>query len=187
MSLRRADRRSLNQTKQLMADLAMFGRYYPPTGLRNEMEVRQAYGQRGLDFDVVASASRALSAQFPFENLVPMGPWSTSGAMTFVGAAGVTAVTLNDPGVITTSQYEASFQRAVADLELAITTSDSGSMLDALVSGTASLEAYVKHRAAIWNTTHPADLIAEVPPTRIPFDDTIRDWTQARYGRPHLV
>lgn len=48
MALHRPDQRSLNQTKRLMVDLAMFGRYYPPTGLRNEADVRVAYAQRGL-------------------------------------------------------------------------------------------------------------------------------------------
>jgi len=50
--------------KRVVVDLAMFGRYYPPTGLRNEADVRAAYAQRELDFDRVASESRALTARY---------------------------------------------------------------------------------------------------------------------------
>ena len=61
-SLFRAPKRSLKQTKRLMVDLAVFGRNYPPTGLRNEAEVREAYTERGMDFDQKASESLSLTA-----------------------------------------------------------------------------------------------------------------------------
>jgi len=96
--------------------------------------------------------------------------------MTFVGHDGVTTVTMDSPGMITTSQYEASFQRAVGYIDDAIARADSGPMLDALVAGVASIEAYVRHRAAIWNAGHPNDQLTETPPMRIPFDDKLRDW-----------
>lgn len=165
-----------------MLDFAMVGRYYPPQGFKTEDAVREAYQQLGLDFDRFAGQSRALGSQFPFENLVPMGSWSTSGGIKYIGSDGKTIVDMPSPGIITTSQYEASFERAVGHMEVALMRSDSGPMLDSLVAGVSAIEAYVSHRVAIWNAANPSALLTETPPRRMPFDAKVREWIPAMTG-----
>lgn len=139
----------------------------------------------GLDFQQLVEECRDFQSRVPFfENLIG-STWEVTGpgkASTIDLATGKEHVSVDGPGTITLSTYWSQFETAVAALERAISNASYADLQSAVVSGIASIEAYINHRAELWNRTNPDDQLLDTKAQKVSFEDKIDKWIPKMTG-----
>ena len=200
--LKRSQRRTRQQSRDLLLAIALHGRYYPQNRFQSEHDVRAAYrAEHGIDFDAAAKIHELLiDAPIPYENLLPMHQWTVTGGVSWVTATGE-AYSAPGGGQILTSHYEASFERMLSNEDDYLRTGDVSALLDAIDNGFNSTEDYVGYRAELWNHSHPGDPLIDDANHKVPFNKKLDEWipkmsgskvdksdtTWQRYARVHAL
>ena len=112
-----------------------------------------------------------------FENLIG-STWTVSGGgkMSLVDLTTEEEFSVQRPGIFTGLTYWALSEAACKARDRSIEECSHSDLQSAIVKGIASIEAYIQHRAAIWNKANPTDMLIDSQTQKISFEDKVKLW-----------
>lgn len=150
-----------------------------------DASVKRYLKKHGADFKQIVEKCRIFKENIPFfENLI-RSTWTVSeGAKLAVvdKLDGQKKSEVQGPGVLTVSTYRGLFEEALRARDRSVKSSSYSDYQNAVVSGIASIEAYINHRAEIWNKISPTDKLLNSPSNKISFEDKIDIWIPKMSG-----
>lgn len=181
--LKRKGRIARRAAHELVLTMAKYGDHAPGPHprFRTDAEVKRFYEGAGLTFEEVVERCREFALPVPvLENLLDSGhvfvEAGGGGSISIEDAAGNELAKLKEPGVLVRSSYQHLFYTAMKAFDRAVEEGSWGEFLSALSNGIASVEAYLNHRAEIWNTRHPDDPLLDSRVSKVSFDQKIEEW-----------
>ena len=177
---------------EMVLMFAKHGNHYGKGKFRTDAEVKRFLSQKGYDFNGVVENARDF-----FENAVPFfenfvgatfhfhvsseGPSSAKASLIEKGEP---VATIDTPGEISVA-YQALFEHAVRCINRIPENPVSlyQEFLAACSAGISSIEAYMRHRADLWNREHPDDLLLDDKDHKISLEDQIDRWVPKMTGK----
>jgi hypothetical protein len=140
--------------------------------------VKKYFKLNGYDYDILVQAVRKYPEPIPLvENFIPSTGFASPGLkVSRVDACGNEDLQLEGPGAITMFGYQAQFENAIENIEIAIKQSSPQHFLSACTNGIASTEGYINFKAEEWNKKHPENPLIDTRQSPIRFDDKIDIW-----------
>lgn len=143
----------------------------------------------GLDYKLVVEHCRTFTNSVPrFENLIPSTVQSIGEATLSVidKTTGQDIVTTQGPGIVALSSYWALFEESYAQFKAAIEKTGLTSFLSCTATGVAAVEAYIQHRATIYNARGPHTPLIDDKNNKVSFDDKVDLWVPIMSGGAKL-
>jgi hypothetical protein len=169
--------------------LAKHSNHGEKVGFRTDADIKRYLAQRGIDFQTLVEQCRTFSENVPyFENLIG-STWSISpGAKVALvdKQTGEEKCEVQGPGTIAVSTYWAHFETACKARTNAVDLNSFPDLQVAIVYGIASIEAYINHRAELWNRANPQDGLTDSSTNKVSFDDKIDVWIPKMTGGINL-
>jgi hypothetical protein len=157
---------------------AVAGKHNHQPRPRIEQDVKFFFATRGVDLSDIAERCRDPNQHVPlFENLI--GPtWALhgSGGASLVDREGNEVASIKGSGELVQSTYWALFEHACLARDRAVAGSSYLDFQTAIVSGIASIEAFINVLAEIWNARNAEDLLVDSKANKVSFDDKIDQW-----------
>ncbi|MDP2853828.1 MAG: hypothetical protein Q8O28_06245 [Smithellaceae bacterium] len=156
---------------------------------KSDADVKRYMEHRGIDFEKLVDLCRNFKENVPyFENLVG-STWSISAgckAAVVDKVGGKEKCVVEGPGTITLSTYWAHAETAYKARTDTVEASSFTELQTAIVSGMASIEAYINHRAELWNNTNPKEMLADSFTKKVSFDEKVDVWIPKMTGGTKL-
>lgn len=169
------------KAQKLIYCTARCGNHYAQVKLNSDLDVKNyLYHYEGIDFEALVNHARTVGAPIPFENLVG-SVWTTTGVNIQKVVNGIPKTVLHDDGQYTGDLYWSYFEQSLKSLNSAIENISMGDLQTCIERGVASVNAYISHRAAIWNQKNPTAPLLDSP--RINFDIRINQWIPTMSGK----
>jgi hypothetical protein len=156
---------------------------------RTDADVKRYLAQRGIDFQRLVEQCRSFSENVPYlENLAGSTLTVSSGTKAAVvdRQSGEEKCAVEGPGEIALSTYWAHAETSVKSRTRAVEASSFSELQIAITNGIASIEAFVSHRAEIWNTSNPQDKLIDSFAGKVSFSDKIDVWVPKMTGGHNL-
>jgi hypothetical protein len=168
---------------------AKYGDHGDRLVFRTDADVKRYLAQRGIDFQKLVEQCRSFGENVPYlENLVG-STWTVSyGAKAAVVdmQSGEEKCAVEGPGAIALSTYWAHAETSVKSRTRAVEASSFAELQIAITNGMASIEAFISHRAEIWNTSNPQDKLIDSFADKVSFSDKIDVWVPKMTGGRNL-
>jgi hypothetical protein len=180
MSLVMGDRISRAQARRLIQIMAKHGNHYYEGQFSTDEEIKRFLAASGVDYeDMIEKCRIFTNSVLRFENLITSTAFSVGGgSLTLINnATRQTVAATEGPGMIAYSSYWALFEESFSQLRATLTgVSPMTSFLNCTTTGIAAVEAYIQHRAIIYNETNPQTPLIDSKNSKISFDDKINLW-----------
>lgn len=168
---------------------AKYGNHGEKTAFATDADVKRYLTRCGIDFQRLVDLCRAFNENVPyFENLAGSTWTISSGAKAAVvdKQSGEEKCVVEGPGTIALSTYWAHAETAYKARTNAGEASSFTELQTAIVNGMASIEAYINHRAELWNSSNPQDKLADSFANKVSFDDKVDTWIPKMTGGVNL-
>lgn len=180
---------SRRASHEMILMLAKYGNHGDKSVFRTDADVKRYLERRGIDFQRLVEQCRSFGENVPyFENLVGSTWIVSTGAKAAVvdRPGGEEKCFVEGPGTIALSTYWAHAETCYKSRTLAVEGSSFSELQTAITNGMASIEAYINHRAEIWNTSNTQDKIVDSFANKVSFSDKIEVWVPKMTGGPNL-
>jgi len=170
---------SRRASHEMILMFAKYGNHGNRLVFRNDADVKRCFTQRGIDFQKLVEQCRSYSEKVPFfENLISSTWTVTAGATATVvdKNRGEEKCVVEGPGTLALSTYWAHAETCFNARNKAVEASSFTELQIAITSGMASIEAYINHRAVIWNNCNPNDTLTDSFARKVSFTDKIDVW-----------
>ena len=177
--LRLCPRISRRASHEMILMFAKYGDHGDRLVFRTDADVKRYLAQRGIDFQKLVEQCRSFGENVPYlENLVGSTWTVSSGAKAAVVdmQSGEEKCAVEGPGAIALSTYWAHAETSVKSRMRAVEASSFAELQIAITNGIASIEAFINHRAEIWNSSNPQDKLIDS------FSDKVSFQTRLTYG-----
>ncbi len=177
-----AEKRTRRATHDMMLMMAKYGNHGYPQRFISDADVKRFFKSKGHYWEDIVETCRKPNAVIPFlENLIG-STWRVSGsakAAIVTGAATdkekeITSV--EGPGTLTASTYLQLFENAVASFNRCMESSSFGDFQSCVSNGIASIDAYIAHRAWLYNSDHPSEELVDTKQNKVSQDTKIDEW-----------
>ncbi len=151
-----------------------------------DAKVKRCFGSDD-NFNRIVEECRDFSKSVPkFENLAG-STWETnvdgdSYVKVFDRKTGETITSLHRPGIISLYSYQYLFEHSVSELNESIKQKSYNKLLDSITNGIASIEAFIRFQADIYNRSHPDNQLIDNKANKVSFDDKIDCWIPQMTG-----
>lgn len=179
---------SRRQAHDLVQLMAKHGNHYHGQ-FSTDADVKRFLAASGMDYKSVIEYCRTFTNPVPgFENLIPSTVQSTGGAALSVvdNATGHNIATTQGAGIVALSSYWALFEESYTQFKMAIERTSFTSFLSCTAIGVAAVEAYIQHRAKIYNAMEPQTLLIDDKQNKVSFDDKVDKWIPTMSGGAKL-
>lgn len=127
-----------------------------------DADVKRLFARHGHDYADVVQRCRKVDETAPLLENILESAWEVfgdvPGTVSVVNEEmGETIATLEEPGVLAMLTYQQHFESAVDRFCECLETGSLGSFQSWLSSGIASIDAYIMHRASLYNSRHPTE------------------------------
>jgi hypothetical protein len=159
-----------------------------PFGFASDADVKRFFAGQGYEFAALVERCRKADSAVPMvENLVGSTfIVDTSGEGSSVAIidaqTGEELSRVEGPGQLIWPDYGGAFEEAVRNLKYCVQTASVGPFQSCTSSGVASVEAYIAHRARIYNAVHPDDQFVDSGGQKVSFDTKIEKWIPRMSG-----
>jgi len=186
------EKRTRRATHDMMLMMAKYGNHGYRQRFVSDADVKRFFKSKGHYWNNIVETCRKPTAVIPFlENLIG-STWRVSGsakAAIVTGAATdkekeITSV--EGPGTLTASTYLQLFENTVDNLHRCMERASFGDFQSCASNGTASIEAYITHRAWIYNSQQPSELLVDNKENKVSFDTKIDEWIPIMSGGKRL-
>lgn len=168
---------------------ARYGNHGEKAVFKSDADVKRYMEHRGIDFQNLVELCRNFKENIPFfENLVGSTWTISSGCEAAVvdKLNGKEKCVVEGPGTIASSTYWAHAETAYKSRTNAVEASSFAELQTAIVSGMASIEAYINHRAELWNNTNPKEMLTDSSTSKVSFGEKIDVWIPKMTGGTNL-
>jgi len=190
MALVMGERISRPQARRLIQIMAKHGNHYYEGQFSTDEEIKRFLAASGVDYVEMIEKCRIFTNPISkFENFISSTAHSVGGASLSIvdNATGQTVAATDGPGIIAYSSYWALFEEAYAQFNATLTgVSPMTSFLTCTSTGIAAVEAYIQHRAIIYNETKPQTPLIDSKNSKVSFDDKINLWIPIMTGGAKL-
>jgi len=168
--IRVRNKRSRKDTQQMILDMAKYGDHSierrEGVPLETDQDVRRYVEEFDVSFEEFVQEHRNRDENVSiFENLLS-GAWyvdSTGGSVSYVDETCEETVLASDgeAGWFTIPGYLGLFEQAVEDFNRCVGSTKYGDFLPCVSNGVASIEAYIKQKARIYNKHNPGNQLID--------------------------
>jgi len=158
----------------------------------SDADVKRFFGAKGIYWDDLVQKCRNPSEIIPIvENLIG-STWIVSGggrAAIVTGAATDKEreiASVEGPGTLTTSNYLQLFENAEDNLNKCMVSASFGDFQSSISNGIASIDAYIAHRAWLYNSGNPSEPLIDSKESKVPLDTKIDEWIPTMSGGKKL-
>jgi len=141
-----------------------------------DASVKRYLKKCGADFKQVVEKCMTFKEKVPFfENLV-RSTWTAAKGTKLSNVDkldGQRKSEVQGPGTLTVSTYWGLFEEALRSRDHSVENSSYSEYQNGVVAGIASIEAYINHRAEIWNKLNPTEKLFDSPSNKVSFQDKI--------------
>jgi hypothetical protein len=185
-----AAKRNRQAAREMIINMAKYSNrpFFIPDTFDTDEEVWDFFARKGWDRNALVEKMRNRDEQLPFlENLIPPG-------FSIRGAPGSRA-SLRGPGEeemavvegesahLTSSAYRSRFEQATTHLRRCVDSMNNEDYLSGLGAGIASIEAYIDHRAELYNEQHPVEeKLVDSKQSPVHFDTKAKQWIPQMTG-----
>ena len=154
----------------------------------SDADVQRFFARQGHEFAALVERCRKADSRVPMvENLVPSNfVVDTKGKGSRVSIidpqTGEELSRVEGPGRLIWPDYGGAFEEAVRNFKRCLQTASIGPFQSCTSSGVASIEAYIAHRARMYNAVHPDDQLVDSKGHKVAFDTKIDDWIPRMSG-----
>lgn len=181
---------SRSQSRRLIQTMAKHGNHLYLGQFSTDEEIRVFLASNGLDYKKVIEYCRTFTNRVPkFENLISSTAQSVGGSSISVvnNITGETISSTDGPGIIALTSYWALFEEAFTQFRATLTSvRPMTSFLTCATTGVATIEAYVQHRAILYNDTNPQTKLLDSKANKVSFDDKVSQWIPIMTGGTKL-
>jgi len=147
----------------------------------SDSDVKRFFEAKGLYWGSLIETSRKPSEPIPIvENLIGSTWVVPSGRAAIVRNAATAQeeeiTTLEGPGSLIASSYLQLFENSIDNLERCMERASFGDFQSCISNGIASIDAYITHRAIIYNHDHPDETLIDSKENKVSQDTKIDDW-----------
>ena len=164
---------------------AKYGNHGEKAIFKSDADVKRYMEHRGIDFQKLVELCRNFKENVPyFENLMGSTWTISSGCKAAVvdKVGGKEKCVVEGPGTIALSTYRSHAETAYKARTNAVEASSFNELQTAIVSGMASIEAYINHRAELWNNDHSKEMLTDSSTDKVGFDQKIDVWIPKMTG-----
>lgn len=170
---------SRRASHEMILLFAKYGNHYHNENFVTDADVKRAFQGNSIDYQMLVEKCRDPKENVPFfENLIG-STWTVSGGAKISRVdltTGEEEFSVQGPGILTESTYWAFGEEACKARDRSIDESSHSALQSAIVNGIASIEAYIQHRAAIWNKANPTDMLIDSKTQKVSFEDKVKLW-----------
>jgi hypothetical protein len=179
--LRQRDKISRRQTKELVLDMARNGDHsHSNIKFGPDADVKRFFKHNRYDFDAVVEECRDFSVHVTFFENLADGEWYVHGegvkGSVISMHSGKEISSINGPGILNNSLYKSSYNQAYKSMREISNNASISVLLDLIVAGVTSIEAYIAHRVYLWNEKNPEAMLIDSKDRKITFDEKIDKW-----------
>lgn len=183
--------RSRKEAKSLILAMARHSNHHIGD-LNSAPQLERYLAQYGWTIAELVEECRDKDSNVPLlENLIPSGGWTVSaggGTVTYTDSEGNEVVRFEgeDAGTFATATDAAFFEKAVDDVERAISSMSYVEFLSGVANGVAGIEAYVFQKVYQHNRRNPGNELEDSKQKKVSFEDKIDKWIPTMTGGAKL-
>ncbi len=185
------EKRTRRSTHEMILMMAKHGNHSYHGRFVSDAEVKRFFQSNGCYWADLVQRCRKPSELVPLvENLIGSTWVAPQGGVSIVGKATTDEekkiASLEGPGILTTKTYLQLFENAVASFHRCMEKASFGDFQSCVSNGIASIDAYIMHRAWIYNSTHPTELLVDSKEDKVSQDTKIDEWIPKMSGGKRL-
>lgn len=177
------DKRTRRSTHDMILMMAKYGNHHIRCNFVSDADVKRFFqSNSNYYWDDLVQKCRNPNEIVPIvENLIG-STWKVSGggkAAIVTGAATnkeTEIASVNGPGELTSSSYLQLFENAVDNLHRCMERASFGDFQSCVSNGIASIDAYIEHRAYLYNSDHPGEPLIDSKENKVSQDTKIDEW-----------
>ncbi len=176
------EKRTRRATHDMILMMAKYGNHGYHQRFVSDADVKRFFMAKGHCWDDIVEDCRKPSAVTPFlENLIG-ATWRVSGSVKAAIVTGAATdkekeiTSVEGPGTLTASTYLQLFENAVDSFNRCMERASFGDFQSCVSNGIASIDAYIAHRAWLYNSDHPSALLADSKENKVSQDTKIDEW-----------
>ncbi len=186
-----AEKRGRQATRRMIVAMARYTDrpfFLDHIRLETDEDVWRFFAGQGYNIDALVERLRNKDEQVPlFENLVPpvFNVGGAPGSRIALRGAGEKELSVieGESGYLVFSAYSSRFNQAAGHLERCVKTMNHEDYLSSLGDGIASIEAYISHRAELYNDAHPPnEKLVDTNQNQTHFETKIKTWIPTMTG-----
>ncbi len=180
---------SRRTSHEMVLMMAKFSNHGEKIKFTTDASVKRHLKRYRADFKQLVEKCRLFKENVPFFENLAGSTWTVSeGAKLAVvdKSDGQTKSEVKGPGTLTVSTYWGLFEEALRSRDRSVESSSFSEYQNSVVAGIASIEAYINHRAELWNKINPKEKLLDSPSIKISFGDKIDIWIPKMSGGEKL-
>ncbi len=177
------DKRTRRDTHEMILMMAKHSDHGYRQNFNSDADVKRFFRANGHYWDDLVQKCRKLDEPIP---LLPVnllgGTWRISpgvrGAIVTGAATNeeIEVASVEGPGILITSNYLQLFENAVENFHKCMGSTSFGDFQSSISNGVASIEAYIAHRAWLYNSRQPSEKLVDSKENKVSFDTKIDEW-----------
>ena len=186
------DKRTRRATHDMILAMAKYGYRHQQHKFISDADVKRFFLSNGYFWDDLVDQCRKPRAIVPvIENLLG-STWRVSGGVKAAIVSDAATenekeiVSVEGPGALTGSSYLQLFENAANNLDRCVESANFGDFQSCVSSGIASIDAYITHRALLYNSTHPYEILTDSSQNKVSQDIKIDEWIPKMTGDKKL-
>ena len=178
------EKRTTSATSQMILAMAKYGNHNHRIKYLSDADIKRFFESNRIRWDDLLQSSRNPGEPIPIVENLAGSTWVVS-----TGSGGKVAVVSNattekeqeisaveGPGLLTLSSYLQLFENAVSNLNRSMENASFADFQSCLSNGIASIDAYIMHRAYLYNSNKPSKQLVDTKESRVSQDDKIDEW-----------
>ena len=172
------EKRTRRSTHEMILMMAKHGNHSYQARFVSDADVKRFFQSNGCFWDDLVQKCRKPTELVPLiENLIGSTWVAPRGRVSIVEKAATDEekeiTSLEGPGILITKTYLQLFENAFASFYRCMEMASVGDFLSCVSNGIASIDAYIMHRAWIYNSTHPTELLVDSKENKVSQDTKI--------------
>lgn len=185
------DKRTRRATHDMILAMAKHGNGGRNLRFVSDADVKRFFVANGYIWDDLVQSCRKQNENVPLvENLIG-STWTVVGARAAIVTEAATdkekeIASVEGPGSLTTSSYLLLFENAIDNFHRCMERASFGDFQSCVSNGVASVDAYIAHRALLYNSGHSSELLVDSKETKVSQDTKIDEWIPKMSGETKL-
>lgn len=176
------EKRKTGATCHMILMMAKYGNHGHRQRFASDADVKRFFQSKGCSWEALVQDCRNPNRIVPIvENLIG-STWVVSGSGKAAVVAGATTehekeiASVEGPGILSFATYLQLFENAVDSLSRSMEKASFSDLQSCVTNGMASIDAYIMHRAFLYNSNNPATQLVDSRDNKVPQDTKIDEW-----------
>ena len=181
------EKRTRRATHELILMIAKHGNHGHHQKFVSDADVKRFFQSNGYYWDeLVQECRKPNEIVRKVESLLGIalssGTWRVSPSVKAAIVTGAATdkekeiASVEGPGILTSSSYLQLFENAVDNLHRCMERASFGDLQSCVSNGIASIDAYIEHRAYLYNSDHPSEPLIDSKENKVSQDTKIDEW-----------